>query len=553
LGRVAISESWLDMDSSGDPSVQLKESEKRILQTLLISNYTVLDDLASGNILLGMGQQQPKTDLSAAGVARKLKEQRRSLPLVPSPRMFGPAVSLGIQLPATPAPAPFGSGSPTPTVKPACGCRPPTVVQTAAPADDVADEESCDDSSIWISESSEGPPVLEADHPFLTVKDDMVREALDAFEEWRECPHDGADRQNPSTPVPTIREPPSLQGRKRVRLDPNEEGNEDDDQLSTKDSKQLYLGGRAVRRTLRLACPFYKKDRYKHLNCLKKFELKRIRDVKQHLGRKHRQPQYYCPSCWEVFDSATGRDPHVALRTCEPRDRPEFEGVSDVQKEKLSKRVDSAASEEQQWFSVWDILFDAPRPTSAYLGNEIEEVASMLRDYWRTEGQSFVSEFLRQRQMLPSWEHPNEERDLAALHTMMLGDMMDAMLDRFQEESSRAIGHAQLESVPTTPNNNEARPPLLTPAPSLRTQSATSSDPALSDFVPIPEAGPEAAVTEALPGTGMSINPQLTATNEGDHEQFSALSSFTYFDQTAFDGEQDVNQPFGGFEGGPFM
>ncbi|KAF6805471.1 hypothetical protein CSOJ01_09470 [Colletotrichum sojae] len=35
-----------------------------------------------------------------------------------------------------------------------------------------------------------------------------------------------------------------------------------------------------------LACPYYKLDSVKHLQCFK-FQLKRVKDVKQHLMRKH--------------------------------------------------------------------------------------------------------------------------------------------------------------------------------------------------------------------------------------------------------------------------
>lgn len=49
-----------------------------------------------------------------------------------------------------------------------------------------------------------------------------------------------------------------------------------------------------------LACPFYKRNQVRHSNCLH-FRLKRIKDVKQHLLRKHKQP-YYCPICGLEFE-----------------------------------------------------------------------------------------------------------------------------------------------------------------------------------------------------------------------------------------------------------
>ncbi|KAF4484899.1 hypothetical protein CGGC5_v007277 [Colletotrichum fructicola Nara gc5] len=49
----------------------------------------------------------------------------------------------------------------------------------------------------------------------------------------------------------------------------------------------------------RFACPYFKSDRVKHINCLH-FQLKRVKDVKQHIFRKH---DFHCDTCYEVFGS----------------------------------------------------------------------------------------------------------------------------------------------------------------------------------------------------------------------------------------------------------
>ncbi|KAH8761561.1 hypothetical protein F5883DRAFT_125404 [Diaporthe sp. PMI_573] len=45
-----------------------------------------------------------------------------------------------------------------------------------------------------------------------------------------------------------------------------------------------------------LACPFSKLDGNRYHAC-RKFELRRVKDVKQHISRKHFRPEFYCPRC----------------------------------------------------------------------------------------------------------------------------------------------------------------------------------------------------------------------------------------------------------------
>ncbi|KAF4490937.1 hypothetical protein CGGC5_v000507 [Colletotrichum fructicola Nara gc5] len=102
--------------------------------------------------------------------------------------------------------------------------------------------------------------------------------------------------------------------------------------------RQSERRNRGNDRELHLACPFYKSDRGKYQDCLK-LQLKRIKDVKQHLNRKHMQPPY-CPSCGLEFDTQERQMKHSRVQLCQIRDYPRPDGINHDQKETLSARAD---------------------------------------------------------------------------------------------------------------------------------------------------------------------------------------------------------------------
>ncbi|KAK1988042.1 hypothetical protein LZ30DRAFT_91690 [Colletotrichum cereale] len=145
----------------------------------------------------------------------------------------------------------------------------------------------------------------------------------------------------------------------------------------------------------RLACPFYKFDRVGHLDCAH-FHLRRVKDVKQHLLRKHK---FYCKGCCEGFRDRKKCLDHVNGRQCrlgsDSRADAIVEGISECQKAKLMKRMHSGTrGEEHSWYSIWEILFPAqPTPASPFLNSGVEEVISTVCDLWQKNGPTVLSSF----------------------------------------------------------------------------------------------------------------------------------------------------------------
>lgn len=171
----------------------------------------------------------------------------------------------------------------------------------------------------------------------------------------------------------------------------------------------------------RLACPYRKLDPYRHRDCAR-YTLHRIKDVKQHIDRRHRTLDVYCARCYASFPSQTERDEHTRVSQCEILPRPRWVAVTDEQREELNRTSVRKASPEQQWFKMWDILFPGEtRPRSAFSGNYIEEVIPVIRHCWVEKSSSIIDNTIK--------DHGGAE-----INTCLLQKLMDTMFDRLEEE-----------------------------------------------------------------------------------------------------------------------
>lgn len=178
-----------------------------------------------------------------------------------------------------------------------------------------------------------------------------------------------------------------------------------------------------------LACPFYKKDKIAHSKCLL-FRLSRIKDVKQHLARKHIQPQF-CARCGHHFDTQESLRAHTRSASCALADFMEPEGITEDQKKELGTRVGRKFGLAEQWYQVWDILFPLlDRPISPFVESPIQEVLTGFREYWVENGQYIITEHIQGTEALP-YSVPHEERDLASLYSTSLQQSMTLLVDRY--------------------------------------------------------------------------------------------------------------------------
>lgn len=167
------------------------------------------------------------------------------------------------------------------------------------------------------------------------------------------------------------------------------------------------------------ACPFYKYNSQKHQECLR-YELRRVKDVKQHIYRKHTQPEFYCARCFEKFSTAESRDRHTVEPSCIRKEEIQFDGISSSQRKSLNSYVNRTQSAQDQWFSTWDIIFpDKSRPSTCFVGNYAEEITSQLRDFWGQKQAEILSSVLG-------------ETSIDGISPNLLDKVIGRLFDRFE-------------------------------------------------------------------------------------------------------------------------
>ncbi|KAG7284602.1 hypothetical protein NEMBOFW57_009207 [Staphylotrichum longicolle] len=155
-----------------------------------------------------------------------------------------------------------------------------------------------------------------------------------------------------------------------------------------------------------LACPFWKTDSHRHRACFPKI-LSRIRDVKQHLRRDHYSP-FSCPRCATAFPSEHALHDHVSNPIglfCTPKppsSRPDR--LSQAGFDALSRRSNPKATEEGQWFDLWDFLFPGrARPASAYRPVGVSEELGSFQEFCATNGEAILEDATREVMEMDKW------------------------------------------------------------------------------------------------------------------------------------------------------
>ncbi|CAH0024931.1 unnamed protein product [Clonostachys rhizophaga] len=180
------------------------------------------------------------------------------------------------------------------------------------------------------------------------------------------------------------------------------------------------------------ACPFFRHDPLGNMNCLK-LKLKRIRDVKQHIQRRHNNSGNYCQKCWESFPSRKKKEEHLNSNSCEPIDQSlsvKKGGISAEAQEKLKHRAQRSKSGDEQWYDVYDIVFkgqQGPDRSSLepQLGTLIMETTRLMQSFWRDENEDWFPGYLSRQPLA-------QGMDQDALRGLVV-NVMEEIHVRFEE------------------------------------------------------------------------------------------------------------------------
>ncbi|KAK7458296.1 hypothetical protein Landi51_01119 [Colletotrichum acutatum] len=211
-----------------------------------------------------------------------------------------------------------------------------------------------------------------------------------------------------------------------------------------------------------LACPLYRKDPRRYAACAK-CRLRRIRDVKQHMRRRHRRPEFYCPTCWETYSGPDERDTHLMDRSCNAPEESGPPWITQEQDTQLEGRVPNRTTVEQ-WYTVWDIVCPGqtrPNPPFCFLGKMIEDISTLRRELWEESGREIVEELVTQREATLREPLSTENRRLlqrciidAVRYVLEHPDVTRAGKVRWNQGD----GQSEVASVPHSPGRAHGAP-----------------------------------------------------------------------------------------------
>lgn len=293
------------------------------------------------------------------------------------------------------------------------------------------------------------------------------------------------------------------------------------------------------------ACPYFKKDSMVHQSCYQ-FTLRRIRDVKQHVGRKHSMP-IYCPICNDIFPKEQERDNHVRENRCPQKPFAKPEGTTEEQKKKLGKRAPANQTREEQWYGIFYTLFDVnvARPLSPYL--QIDGVlfhgALNLQQYIVGEGVQVLDTFLAEHNAM-TWNIPYDEEDAASFRRHILEQAVRHMFQSWEARSAPPPTPSILESRPATSEPTQGSSDIYPVTPSsiasqagtsystpqnmpqlaLRPPMNSSSTPQSFGFPPHPSSNPDFTSAPDFTSTGQDYGNVVFADELQDIFGMTALS-----------------------------
>ncbi|KAI5863776.1 hypothetical protein GGS23DRAFT_513496 [Durotheca rogersii] len=307
-------------------------------------------------------------------------------------------------------------------------------------------------TGTWEDNETETPystcsaetPGIEKEHPLFSLKESFLEVVMAAYMQAKARK---TEKKGPQG-IGQVRTSVDSADHEHAANIPERKRRFSDDTLEMPKGRQIRASltkRRAQDRRLWFACPYAKMDPVKYRHCYG-YCLSRIRDVKQHLSRCHRKP-IYCAICGQTFEDEDARDSHTAAMSC-ARQPFVIQGISDKQRRELSQRVSSKMPEEQQWFTVFDILFfPRPRPKTPYRDRELSEDLCVFQDFITARGPVVLAGFLEGKGMTTS-NLPHEERDLRVFMEDILREGLHHILDEWASDNARAEGQ---DSIPHSP------------------------------------------------------------------------------------------------------
>ncbi|KAI3549056.1 hypothetical protein CSPX01_02616 [Colletotrichum filicis] len=322
-------------------------------------------------------------------------------------------------------------------------------------ANDSGDESSIESSVFSVPDSPVEPCQLNRDDPLASHMDVIVGNIFQRYQEWNVRERGGQGRRASGQRVNTNTPDSGRSSRKRSHSDdlPDQDASDGGDSNVIPGFKKPKVPSNPSK--LMFACPFWKNDPDNHRQCYKKV-LSQIKYVKSHLYRFHAAP-ITCPCCGAAFQDEETRDQHARARRCEVVSEgyiPSHEGLSQGRMRQVSKRANPSHSPEEQWFTIWDIVFPSkPRPSSPYIDGVLSEDLCSLREFQTSIGTDMMLDYLASRDP----DFTNDERRAAMYDRVAFNQLQERIYEAWMARRGlRQIHDANISTTPPRTESDEA-------------------------------------------------------------------------------------------------
>ncbi|KXH56111.1 hypothetical protein CSAL01_07143 [Colletotrichum salicis] len=320
-------------------------------------------------------------------------------------------------------------------------------------ANDSGDESSVESSVFSVPDSPVEPCQLDRDDPLAPHMGVIVGNIFQRYQEWSVRERGGGQGRRALGQRASTNTPDSgRSSRKRSHSDdlPDQDDSDGGDSNVIPGFKKPKVPANPSK--LMFACPFWKNDPDNHRQCYKKV-LSQIKYVKSHLYRFHAAP-ITCPCCGAAFQDEETRDQHARARRCEVVNEgyiTNHEGLSQGRMRQVSKRANPSHSPEEQWFTIWDIVFPSrPRPSSPYIDGVLSEDLCSLREFYTSVGTDMMLEYLASRDP----DSGNDERRAAMYDRVAFNQLQERIYEAWM--ARRGLRQFHDPNVSTTPPRTES-------------------------------------------------------------------------------------------------
>jgi hypothetical protein len=332
--------------------------------------------------------------------------------------------------------------------------------------------------------------------------------------------HTGSQANRAVSPASSAR-PSTASAKRRNRVDQaNNDSADEDDNDGRRPPVRKRPNITESDLAQKFACPYYKLDIENNTNCAV-LKLSRIRDVKNHLIRRH-WSAFMCNRCWKNFDCAEARRGHP----CEEQDWQAGQDLRPDQRHELSKRREQGTSEQNEWFQIWDICTDKrrPQPASPYNDSGRWGQVAIFMEFLFTHGPTAIDATLTSRN-LPIHNDPEYLQDPGSFRRAAIRDALRQFCQDWRDHQAGA--------------QDTRRRLLMTPLP----QSVNTQKPDPGPSVPAGSTGsfargPEVSVAMRPQEPRFTPQTQRPLPFTVDWQQIDQQGSIGWAEEVAMDDER---------------